>query len=119
MLSDNIMDEPTHTFDRPVIVPGSDDMFTVIVIVAVAVPHVLVTTYLIISEPAETPVTMPEEEPTVATAVLLLLHTPPVTLSDKVMVEPIHTPERPVIVPAFGDGFTVRVLVAIQPLGIV
>ena len=116
-LSDNMMDEPVHTLEGPVIVPGFDVVLTVMVIVAVAVPHVPVTTYIIISEPDVTPVTIPDAEPIVATAELLLLQMPPVIASDNVIVEPTHTSERPVIVPAFVGVFTVTVLVVIQPAG--
>ena len=37
---------------------------------------------------------------------MTLLHVPPVTASDKVMVEPIHTVSLPLIVAIFGSGFT-------------
>ena len=60
--------------------------------------------------PAVTPVTTP---PATVAAVLLLLHTPPGTLSDKVALELTHTPDAPVIVPAFGDAFTVTVFVVV------
>jgi hypothetical protein len=50
-----------------------------------------------IAEPAETPVTAPVEEPTVATAVLLLLHVPPPVLWLRVVTEPWHTLVVPVI----------------------
>lgn len=46
--------------------------------------------------PAVTPVTTPVAEPTVASAVLLL-HTPPLTVSPRVMVKPTHTLEGPVM----------------------
>ena len=58
--------------------------------------------------PAETPVTAPLAV-TVATAVLLLLHTPPLTASEKLAVPPpahmVNGP--PVIVPGTGSGLTV------------
>ena len=56
------MDEPTQTLERPVIMPAFTDEFTVIVLVAVAVPHKLVTVYMMVSIPAETPVTIPPEQ---------------------------------------------------------
>lgn len=55
--------------------------------------------------PAATPVTLPEVL-TVATAVELLLHVPPVMLLLKLMKEPTHTAEAPVIVPASGSALT-------------
>ena len=109
--SDRLMDKPTHTLDGPVIVPASGNGFIVIIFVAVAVPHELVTIYLIVCVPAEAPVTTPDPE-TVAVA-LLLLHTPPVTASDKLMEKPAHTLEGPVIVPAPDAGFTVIIFVAV------
>ena len=63
-----------------------------------------------VSAPAVTPVTTPPE--TVA-LILLLLHVPPVTPSVKVIAEPAHTLDAPVILPAFGVGFTVMVLVTV------
>ena len=46
--------------------------------------------------PADTPVTTPPD--TVASA-LLLLHVPPGAASVRVIVDPIHTPAGPLIVP--------------------
>ena len=62
--------------------------------------------------PALTPVTTPVLV-TVPTAVLVLLHTPPVAASVSEVVEPpAHTEVVPVIVPAFGSGLTVMTAVA-------
>ena len=61
--------------------------------------------------PVATPVTTPELF-TVAIAVLLLLHVPPVAVSDKVTVEPRHTDEGPVMAPAFGRALIVIAEVA-------
>ena len=47
--------------------------------------------------PAEIPVTIPVEEPTVAIAVLLLLHVPPVVESISALVEPAQTLAVPLI----------------------
>jgi hypothetical protein len=52
-----------------------------------------------VTEPAETPVTTPPEE-IVALAVELLLHVPPAAEGVRVMVEPIHTADEPLIVSA-------------------
>lgn len=79
------------------------------IFVAVAVPHTLVTRYMIVSIPLVIPVTTP---PVTDALVLLLLHTPPVTAFESVIVDPMHTPEGPVIVPAFGNGLTVIPFVA-------
>ena len=57
--------------------------------------------------PAATPVTTPVDVFTVAAALLLLLQLPPsVPLLVNVVVEPAHTVEVPLTVPAFGRAFT-------------
>ena len=76
---------------------------TDIIFEATAVPQTFVTVYLIVSVPAAAPVTTPAD----TLAVLLLLHAPPVDASVKVIVEPTHTLESPVIVPASGNGLMV------------
>lgn len=59
--------------------------------------------------PTETPVTSPDPETTVATAVLLLVQpTPPPVASLKADVEPTHRAVLPVI--AAGNAFTVTIL---------
>ena len=63
--------------------------------------------------PAAMPVTTPEDEPTVAVEVLLLLQEPPETDSIKVVVRPAHTVVVPVI--AAGTAFTVIAVVRVQP----
>lgn len=58
--------------------------------------------------PAATPLTIPEDEPTVAIEVLLLLHVPPVVALLSVVAAVVHTASVPVIVPAVdGVAFTV------------
>ena len=67
--------------------------------------------------PADTPPTVPLL--TVATPVLVLLHTPLGEASVNAVVEPAHTVAVPVIVPATGNGLTVTTCVAAivpQPL---
>ena len=58
------------------------------------------------------PVTIPDPNPTVATAVLLLLHVPPPGVSNKLVVNPAQTVSVPVM--AFGNGSTVTTAVAAQ-----
>jgi len=65
--------------------------------------------------PGDIPKTIPVSEPTVATDVALLVHTPPGTLFVSVSNAPTHTPEEPVITP--GAAVTVTVNVAKQVLG--
>lgn len=79
---------------------------------AVAVPHTLVTLYDIVSRPGATPVTTPAVL-TVAMVVLALVQVPPVTASARVPVDPTHTTDAPVMVPASGSGFTVTACIAI------
>ena len=62
--------------------------------------------------PADTPVTMPDVMPTVATVVLELLHVPPVTESVSVIVDPAHTVPGPDIE---GTDETVITLETVQP----
>ncbi len=61
--------------------------------------------------PAATPVTTPDAS-TVATDVLLLVHAPPLTASERVIVAATQTLDEPEIVPAFGNGLTVTTWVA-------
>jgi hypothetical protein len=102
---------PTQTLDAPVIGSAFGAALTVMVFVVDTVPHELVTLYMMVSIPPVTPVTMP---PATVAEALLLLHVPPATASVRVIVEPMHTLEGPVILPAF-DGLTVTVRVALQP----
>lgn len=64
--------------------------------------------------PPVTPSTSPVSEPTVATAVLLLLQLPPVIEFTSVIVAPLHTVVGPVIGP--GARFTVTTAVTKQPV---
>ena len=61
--------------------------------------------------PDATPLTSPLLF-TVAAAVLVLLHMPPVVPSLNDVVEPTHTVAVPLIVPATGNGLTVTTCVA-------
>ena len=72
--------------------------------------------YVIVAMPALTPATEPDV-PTVATAVLLLVHAPPVVPFVNPVVEPTQTTGVPPIVA--GRGLTVRITDTAQPVGIV
>ncbi len=62
--------------------------------------------------PGATPVTTPDNEFTVAAAVLLLLQLPPpLPLLVNVVAKPVQTDGAPFTTPAFGTGFTVMVVV--------
>jgi hypothetical protein len=64
--------------------------------------------------PAEMPVVIPDIEPMLATAVLLLLQLPPALASDNAVAWPMHTPVAPVITD--GSGLTVTIEVAVHPV---
>jgi hypothetical protein len=81
----------------PVIAATTGAVLTVIILVARTVAQLLVTAYVIVDVPAVTPLTMPVSEPTVATAVLLLLHVPPLAVSLSVTGVPVHTDVEPEI----------------------
>lgn len=63
--------------------------------------------------PITTPVTIPVERPTVATPGALLVQVPPPGLNT-VTVAPAQTAIGPVM--AVGSGFTVTVMVVVQPV---
>lgn len=81
---------------------------TVTEVVAAHPPGV---TYVIIAAPNDTPVSMPELAPIVA-AEDGVDHVPPVTVEDRVRVEPTHTHPPPVMVP--GAGLTVTTAVDVE-----
>lgn len=64
-----------------------------------------------ITDPALTPVTVPELF-TEAMEALLVLHVPPLVVSTKTVLKPAQTDEAPVILPAEGAALTVIDLVA-------
>jgi hypothetical protein len=64
--------------------------------------------------PGAMPVSTPPVDTIVPTATLLLVHTPPLIPSVKVTDEPTHTLDGPPM--AEGDGATVTVMVAKQPV---
>lgn len=69
---------------------------------------------MIIGDPADTPVTIPDI-PTVASATLLLLHEPPNVASFNGIEEATQTVPAPVT--AAGSGFTVTTADVLQPVG--
>jgi len=81
--------------------------FTVTVLVANEVPQAMeLRVYVMVTEPAFTPVTKPLPL-TVAIAVLLLIHVPPDFASESCVVKPAHTVAVPVIAPTEGVALTV------------
>jgi hypothetical protein len=64
--------------------------------------------------PVVTPVTIPVNDPIVATDVVLLAHVPPIEASVSVIVAPTHTAPGPLI--GTGSGLTVTITVLTQPV---
>src|SRR4051794_21089299 len=89
-----VVNEPMQTVRVPVIDEGN--ALTVIGLIAVQPAG---NVYIIVSKPGATPVTVtiPLPDPTVANAVLLLLHVPPIVASPRMIVEVTHTWFGPVI----------------------
>jgi len=67
---------------------------------------------VIVAVPAATPVITPEEDPIEATAVLLLLHTPPDVLLLSRDEAPIHT----VVTPVIGVGVLTVTKTELKPM---
>jgi hypothetical protein len=104
----NVTVNPSHTFIVPVIAAnGSTVMFAVI-----AQP--VGSVYVIVVVPGTIPDTIPVDEVTVATDVLLLAHVPPVDVLPNVVVKPWQTVDEPVIVA--GSGLTVTTAALIHPV---
>jgi hypothetical protein len=79
---------------------------------AEAVPQLLLTEYDIGVVPALMPVTMP---PVVTVALVFpALQVPPAVGFTNVIAEPMHTLSAPLVVPAFGSGFTVISMVVLM-----
>jgi hypothetical protein len=70
-----------------------------------------------VADPADTPLTTPLSEPAVATAVLLLLHSPPVMPSVYNTAALEHTVAGPLM--GVGVAVTLMVVVVAQPPGTV
>lgn len=90
--------------------------FTLTNFVALAVPQLLVTVYVIVAEPADAPVTTPVADPIVAWA-LLLLHVPPDDVSVNVAVPPTHITDGPPIGAADTELTVTAVLVEVTTHG--
>jgi hypothetical protein len=108
-MSPSDSDVATHSAWAPEIVPG--EAYTVTVFVTIQLPPRL---YVITDVPAIMPSTTPDV-PTVATAVVPLVHVPEVVASNRVTESPVHTLPGPVI--SAGALLTVTVVVAIHPVG--
>ncbi len=106
VVSVNVVVLLTHTDEEPVMAPITGVGLMVTDFVAYAVAQLLVTPYEIVTDPPDTPTTRPDAD-TVATAVLLLLHVPPETVSVNVDGVPAQKALAPVIVPAEAPVITV------------
>jgi hypothetical protein len=104
--SERLIQDPIHTAVPPLMAAGLANTVTVLT-ARQALPVLM--RYVILVVPAVKPYTMPVVDPTVATVVAELLHVPPAVPSLKVMVEPAHIEEAPLM--AVGDGITVSVAV--------
>lgn len=92
---------PGQAVSTPVIAAGNG--FTVCILVPI---QPVGNVYVIVGVPAKTPVTIPDEVPIVASAGLLLLHTPVPVVLVSITFEPTHTVAEPVM--AAGNGLTVN-----------
>ena len=99
-----------QTVEGPVMPPAKGCGLTVNGYTATAVPHPLVTVYLIVSDPADIPVTTPADE-IVSTAGVSVLQLPPEAVSASVAGKPAHTVVAPVMEPANGNGLTPTIAV--------
>ena len=107
---------PSHTALVPVMIPADGLAFTVIDWLTASLQSPVVTVYVIVVVPADKPLTTPVLL-MVATAGLLLIHTPPVVVLLNASVLPSQTAAPPLIVPADGLVFTVvlKVVASEQP----
>ena len=69
--------------------------------------------YVIVDVPADTPVTAPVIEFTVATDVEPLVQTPPAVVLVKIVLDPIHAFVVPAIAANVGNAFTLTVVCAL------
>jgi hypothetical protein len=110
--SDSVIDDNKQTVVEPDIGATVGNGLIVIGYEAIDVPHALNMEYLMVSTPAEIPVTTPVAE-TVAREGVEDNHVPPETVSVNVVAEPMQTADAPEIVPGFGKALTVTLRSAI------
>ncbi len=100
---------PAHTVSVPVIAVAAGLTVTSIDVLQLPIEYVIVVV------PPVVALTKPLAGFTVATELVLLLHTPPDTASVSWLVKPAHMVVLPLI--ATGDVFTVTTVVVVQPVG--
>jgi hypothetical protein len=66
-----------------------------------------------LADPAEEPITSPVDEMTVATAGLLLVHTPPGMVEVNEFIDPTQISVEPLITPALGNAVIVTTILAL------
>ena len=112
--------EPIHAFVVPPIAASVGNAVTFTVACAFDVQPFVVTVYVIVALPADTPVTTPLAS-TVATAVFDDVQTPFEVALESAVVEPAHTSVVPVIAATTGRGLTVTDVDTddVQPLPLV
>ena len=81
---------PIHNWVEPPMGDGAE--FTVTLFAAV---HPVGSVYVIVAIPGATAVTRPDDEPTVATPVPLLVHAPPGSVASIAPEVPVHNPVTP------------------------
>jgi hypothetical protein len=101
--SDNVLLSPIQISVTPAIEDGKG-----LIVIITATLQPVGNVYVITDVPATTPVKIPVEEPTVA-LLLLLLHVPLTEASLKVVADPTHTFNVPVM--DAGNGSTISVVV--------
>ena len=107
-----VVDPPTpQTSKDPLMVPGAPFIVTILVAFGEQPFE-----YVMIDVPAETPVTIPVPDPTVATPVAELVHDPPLVAFASVVVAPIHADDTPVIVAGAAITVTIRLAALPQPV---
>lgn len=95
---------PVHNAVLPVMAAGE-----VLVEVVLYTAQLAPSEYVMVAVPALTPVTRPEDEPTVAKPVDPLVHTPPDMASVNEVLRPAHT----LVAPEMGPGAVVTVTGAV------
>ena len=101
---------PAHTTAVPERVPAEVGVPTLITKSATAVPHILLTVYIMVSRPEAIPPTTPVLS--TRALPLLALQVPPLMASVRGVPALIHTLDEPVMVPASGSGLMVMLLIA-------
>lgn len=104
----SVVVELSHTVAVPLMVA------TGLTVTVVDLVQPVESVYAIVAVPALVPHTTPLEEPTVATDVMELLHTPPDVASPSVVQLPAHILLTPVMVA--GTALTVKTAVVKQPV---